>query len=96
VEESLMPSNTLKFAVSERDRKSGNLTELGELEFVSQPRVGEFVTRDVSGATHAFLVVAVFHSDKPASTAGEIWIEDRGTLVDLKKPNSAGSFGFLN
>jgi hypothetical protein len=91
-----MPSNTLKFAVSERDRKSGNLTELGELEFVSQPRVGEFVTRDVSGATHAFLVVAVFHSDKPTSTVGEIWIEDRGALADLKKPNSAGSFGFLN
>jgi hypothetical protein len=91
-----MPSNTLKFAVCERDRKSGKLTELGELEFVSQPRVGEFVTRDVGGATHAFLVVALFHSDKPTSTAGEIWLEDRGTLDDLKKPNSAGSFGFLS
>ena len=91
-----MPSNILKFAVCQRDRKSGNLTELGELEFVSQPRVGEFVTRDVGGATNAFLVVAVFHPDKPTSTAGELWLEDRGALADLRKPNSAGSFGFLN
>lgn len=89
-----MPSSTLKLAVSQRDRKTGELTAWGELEFLSQPRVGEFIQRDVDGGAHVFLVVAVLHSGV-ASTAGELWVEDRGSLADLKKPSSVGSFGFL-
>lgn len=91
-----MPTPTLKLAVCQRDRKTGEFTEWGELGFDAQPRVGEFIKREVEGAIHAFLVIAVLYSDRPATGACEIWVEDRGTLADLKKPSSAGSFGFLN
>ena len=90
-----MPTITQKFVVSQRDRKSGEFTEWGELEFVTPPRVGEFIKREVEGAVHAYLVVALLHSDGPATGDCEIWVEDRGTMADLKKPSNAGSFGFL-
>jgi hypothetical protein len=88
-----MSTLALKFVVSQRDRKSGEFTDWGELEFASQPRVGEFIKREMDGALHAFLVIAVLHSDGQA--AGEIWVESRGALADLKKPNGSASFGFL-
>jgi hypothetical protein len=91
-----MASTALKLIVSQRDRKTGEFTGWGELEFASRPRLGEFITRDVDGAVHAFLVIAFFHPDKPTAAAGEIWVEDRGALADLKKPNNARSFGFLS
>jgi hypothetical protein len=90
-----MPTSALNFVVSQRDRKSGEFTEWGELEFAAQPRIGELIKREVDGVVHVFLVVAVLHSDGQATGVGEIWVEDRGTLADLRKPSSAGSFGFL-
>lgn len=91
----LTPALALKLQVSQRDRKTGEFTDWGELEFASQPRVGEFIKREVDGELHVFLVIAVMHADKPAVAAGEIWVEDRGALTELKKPSAAGSFGFL-
>ena len=82
------------------DVTNGKHVGKGVKSFRSSPRVGEYIDfdpreeggNDPKEPARVWKVLSVIHPSEPGSNCGDIYVEDAGETMELRKRLKSGSF----